>query len=326
MFYITILGNQSQRLSVQNFFAYRRSAQEILSISKEENLAPDSLNFEILHGEWWSYTRGLVQHYFEYFSPSVLFINGDYSPRNRVADLGSLYYFSVILIPLGLLYLLKSKKNNLIIFIFAWLLLSPIPAVLSRDLISDLRALNIVVPFSVLEGTGLYYLFLKFKEIKFGSIFIGLFCLLILGNFLIFVDSYFVHSPKLYSKFWLYGYKQTFQYLNTIDLSQYQKVVFSDYLGQPYIYYLFYTKYDPVKFQKQAILDQPTVDVGTVRKIDNIEFRSIFWPGDRGDKNSLYIGNTEELPDIDIFPQFKVLNQVVFLDGQLAFRVVETNK
>lgn len=111
-----------------------------------------------------------------------------------------------------------------------------------------------------------------------------------------------------------------------ISSSAYNKVFFSDAYGQPYIYYLFYKKYPPQQYQKQAALDQSTVDVGTVRKIDNIEFGPIYLPTERQNKNSLFIGPVKELPDSDVLnsPDFKVLGQVNFLDNQPAFRMVET--
>jgi hypothetical protein len=68
--------------------------------------------------------------------------------------------------------------------------------------------------------------------------------------------------------------------------------------------------------------------VGSVKKIDNIEFRHIFWPGDRGMKNSLFIGTLEELPDQDVkpFAEYNLKGDIYFLDKQHAFRVVETSK
>src|SRR3989344_4401603 len=143
--------------------------------------------------------------------------------------------------------------------------------------------------------------------------------------FFIYLDRYFVHAPKEYSKYWMFGFKETITDLVKIK-DKYDKIVISDIYGQPYIYYLFYAQYSPKEFQKEAILDQPTVDVGTVRKIDNIEFRHIYWPADRYVKNVLYIGSLEELPDKDIIPfnEGKIIQDRNFLNGEPALRMVET--
>lgn len=242
-------------------------------------------------------------------------------------DLGVLFYTSILFIPLGVIRV-WSLGGNLRKIVLLWFFLAPLPAVLSRDLISMVRGLNLILPFSILEGAGLYALTsycLKIDK-KRGLAFAILVIALIVVNFAIFLDRYFVHFPKEYSSGWLYGYRQAVNEINEKDTSNYQKVIFSDVYGQPYIYYLFYSKYPPQKFQSQVSLDQPTVDVGTVRKIDNLEFRHIFWPGDRGIKNGLFIGSLEELPDQDIksFKEYKILRDINFLDGQHAFRIVES--
>lgn len=324
LFFSTFLTGQTQRLNTLNFFAYRRSAADINLISTEDGLNVNSLPFQILHGEWFSYAKGLVERYVIYFSPKALFIDGDYNQRQRVPDLGLLYYFSILLIPFGVFKLLKNNDQSSKLIIF-WLLVSPIPGVLSRDLITSLRALNMIVPWVIIDAAGLVFILsylrkLNIKVFYIGSVLIGF---LIFSNFVIFLDRYFIHAPVEYSRYWLYGYKQVFNEIK--DLSKYNKVVITDKMGQPYIYYLFYTKYPPEKFQKQAKLDQPTVDVGTVRNIDNIEFRNIYWPKDRAEKNSLFVGLTSELPDQDVipFPEYRIVKDINFLDAEPGFRIVE---
>ncbi len=324
---LTFLSGQTARLQTENYFAYTRSPENTHQISQEDGWPVDSPKFQILHGQWWEYAKGLVERYTIYFSPRTLFIDGDYSQRQKVPDLGLLYYFALILIPVGIWGLLaKSGESNSKI-IWIWIILAPIPGVLSRDLITSLRTLNLAMPFAVFEGMGFYYLTKGLWGV--GGIRrylgVGVLCLMIAGNFVIYLDRYFIHAPKEYSEYWLYGYKQVLTGLNEVK-NNYQKVTITDVYGQSYIYFLFYNKYPPADFQKQAVLDQPGIDVGTVRKIDNIEFRHIYWPNDRGSKNGLFIGSLDELPDKDIlpFPEYKHLKDVNFLDGLPAFREVET--
>lgn len=322
------LSGQTGRLSTQNFFAYQRSQDEINLISKEDNLNDNSLPFQILHGEWWAYTKGLFERYFTYFSPKMLFIDGDYSERHRVPDLGALYFFSMIIIPIGLINLVNSGGKNSALILW-WMAISPLPAVFSRDLISILRALNLGFPITILEGVGAWIFFGRLMKFgKLGILGIFILSIVIVFNFSIYLDRYFIHAPKGYSKYWLYGQKQIYDFVKNenMDFGKYSKVVITDTFGQPYIYYLFYTKYSPEKFQEQAILDQLTSDVGTIRKIDNIEFRHIFWPKDRGEKNALFIGSLEELPDKDTLPfkEFMVIRDFDFLNGEKALRIVET--
>ncbi len=324
MFTSTFLLGQSDRLAAQNYFAYVRPETRIQTIAAEEGSIESDPRFQLLHGEWWSFVSGTFERYLTYFSPDILFIEGDYSPRHSVPDLGVTSLYGVIFLPFGF-YLLWRRNEKERKIIFFWLFTATIPAVLSRDLISMVRALNIIFPLVILEGFGFYFLVNKlsdsfhFKKIIIG----GLFIILVFLNLGIFLDFYFVHLPKENSADWMYGYKQAIKDLP--DLSKYNNVIFSNEYGQPYIYYLFYSKYPPQKFQEQAVLERDSVDVGTVKNIDNIQFRQVNWPNDRGLENTLFIGTGKEIPEEDISTEkkSKELLEIKFLDDKTAFRIIE---
>ena len=71
---------------------------------------------------------------------------------------------------------------------------------------------------------------------------------------------------------WLYGYKETCEYV--IENGTNHDVYFTNFYGQAYIYYLFYSKYPPQDYQSQANLTLNGVDTGVVSKIDNINFET----------------------------------------------------
>ncbi len=227
-------------------------------------------------------------------------------------------------------HVVKQKSKSSVV-ILLYLALAPLPGVLSRDLINMVRNLNLLIPFTILEAAGFYFLWKSLSRKKAGIIIaLGVVGVMIF-NYGMYLDAYFVHQPVTYSQGYLYGYKQSLALAdisNNAKTANYDKIVMTDTYGQPYIYYLFYSHYPPAKYQQQAKLEQNSVDVGSVKKIDNIEFRHIYWPGDRGMKNSLFIGTKEELPDQDVkpFSEFRLVGDVDFKDGLNAFRVVETAK
>ncbi len=318
---LIILFHQSNRIAATSYFKYADNRATISLAKQESPNGYSNLGFQILHGDWFYNIRGLGEHYLIYFSPSILFVNGDYDLRHKVPDLGVLYYISAVLIPLGLVLAFKKKESKIILL---WLLIAPLPAVLSRDLINFQRAFNLSLPLSVLEGFGLYFLvkyLLTLPKVK-SSILLSIVSLVILGNFLIYLDRYFVHGPKELSRGWLYGYKEV---MLGLAPEKYQQVIMTDFYKQPYIFYLFYKQYPPEKFQKQAVLDQPTADVGEIKRIDNIEFRHVYFPDDRNLKNTLLIGIEDELPDNDVkgAQGSQLIGQINFLDQTPAFRIVE---
>lgn len=324
IFASTFFLGQSDRLAVQNFFAYKRADEKIELIVKEDGHLTSSTYFQILHGEWWSYFSGIVERYLIYFSPKTLFVDGDYSPRHSTPGLGILNFYALVLVPLGFYLLWRKQEHDKKIIIYL-LFTAMIPAVLSRDLVSMVRALNYMIPLVILEGFGFYFLVIKLSQvihIKKMFTVIGLLSIIAL-NLILFIDSYFIHMPKEYATDWMYGYKQVVT--QNYNFSNYDKVVFTNDYGQPYIYYLFYSKYPPEKFQAQAVLERDSLDVGTVKKIDNIEFRKVNWPADRGLQNTLIIGTGEEIPEADVFTEkkSKKLLDLKLVNGKTAIKVIE---
>jgi hypothetical protein len=181
----------------------------------------------------------------------------------------------------------------------------------------------------IVGAFGAYYLIeliKKQKRLLKISLAVG-FSLAYLFVFGLFWDRYFVHAPIENSEFWQYGYKEAVQFVAQRK-DDYEKVVFTNKYGQPYIYYLFYNRYPPSKYQQEDnFVPHPEGDVGSVGQLENIEFRNLYWPRDRFEPGVLYVGATWELPQQDLDPQqAKVLKEIYFLNGKLAFRIVETLK
>lgn len=312
------------RLEVMSVFSYRRSPEEISQVLLQDK--GSRFFFNLFHCEWLAFARGILGRYFNHFSGKFLFFEGDWgNQRHSVPYAGVLYYIDFIFLISGLVYLIREKiaKN----FIWYWLLISPLPAALSRDAIQAVRSLNMVLPLAMIVGAGIYQVYHWLKEQKKILLITG-YCLLITiysWCFIYYLDQYYLHYPVHSSQFWQYGYREVVNFIYPIR-NNYSRIIFTQKWGQPYIYWLFYSQYSPGDYQKQAQLtESPYGDVGQVEKIDNIEFRNIYWPADRGLAKTLFVGNQYELPLQDIDPkQARILEEVKFLNGEIAFRIVET--
>jgi hypothetical protein len=71
----------------------------------------------------------------------------------------------------------------------------------------------------------------------------------------------------------LYGNKEVAQFVIN-NQQNYDRIYYSDFYGQPYIFYLFYSQYSPKKYQAKNHLSLSGPDIGHVEKIDNILFAS----------------------------------------------------
>lgn len=313
------------RLEVMSLFSYRRSPEEISQILLQDK--GSRFFFNLFHCEWLAFARGILGRYFNHFSGKFLFFEGDWgNQRHSVPYGGVLYYIDFLFLISGLAYLIREKipgKN----FFWYWLLVTPLPAALSRDAIQAVRSLNMVLPLTIIVASGMYQVYLWIKQRKF-IIHYSLFIILLLiyiWCFIYYLDQYYLHYPVHSSQYWQYGYREVVNFIYPIK-DNYSKIIFTQKWGQPYIYWLFYSQYNPEDYQKQAKLtESPYGDVGQVEKIDNIQFRNIYWPSDRSLTKTLFIGNQYELPLRDIDPnQARTLEEVKFLNGEIAFRIVET--
>jgi hypothetical protein len=117
--------------------------------------------------------------------------------------------------------------------------------------------------------------------------------LIIAGVFIYYVHMYFVYTNRDFSQYWQYGYKEAVDYTEGYK-SKYNKVVVSATLEESYIFFLFYTKYDPVKYLAGGgtKLDIPKVNT----KFDTYEFRVINWAGEKRDGTILYVLSPKDLP------------------------------
>lgn len=282
---------QSGRFKVYSVFSYTRSVGTTSEILRQDQ--GNSWYFTIFHSELLDQFRGILQRYLNHLSPKFLFVSGDWSSaRHSETYYGYFHLPELLFILLGLIYYLRHP-SPLATFILLWVIVAPIPAALSRDIVSGVRALPLVVPLSLLSGAGLA----KLAHHHLTSLFI-------LGSlgfvFLLYLDLYYVHEPQFSGKDWLSAYKPAFKSLEPY-LPSYDHVVFSDTLGQPYIMALFYLHLHPQIIQSTHTFTASSQgDVGSVPTMGKFTFRPLFWPSDQGLHSTLFVGNQYELPDSSI--------------------------
>lgn len=283
-----LVGSDSNRLKVLSIFSYTRP-----DIEKQQLVSYSSpLLYKIFNNNNIYHIRLIISRYFNHFSPNFLFFTGDWQgPRHSAIYIGVLLLPSLLFLPIGLINLvLKSKLD---IFMFVWLLIAPIPASLTRDSISAVRTASLVIPITYFTAKGILSVLKKIKVNKCRQLFWTILSVSYILSFIYYGDLYLNHTIKTNPSEHLYGYKQAIEYINK-HKQKYSKIYLSDFYGQPYIFYLFYSQYSPQKFQQQANLITDTVDVGKIDHIDNIYFNII--PASNVDTgNSLVIYSKDEI-------------------------------
>lgn len=197
-----------------------------------------------------------VQNYFANFNPDFLFFTGDVNMRSHQPGVGELYLMDFPLLILGIFYIFRSR-NFLSFLPLFFLFLGPIPAAITKESPHSLRAILMAPSFIIISAFGVSQIlgFIKNSNWKLtASIFLtAIFAIYFLHNFFNFIKVYPLQSAMS----WQYPYKQIFtSYVD--EFNKYDKIVISDSFYQPYIFALFYSKYDPARFRSEVEYNPPS--------------------------------------------------------------------
>ena len=323
---ISLFTGQASRLSVFSVFSAPRPAEFLTNFLNEGNEQKGTIQYYAFHSEGFNFLRGIMGRWFNHFSGRFLFFEGDWqNPRHSAPYVGMLNILDLPLLLFGIYGLIKAKNREVSVFIFLWLILACLPAILSRDQVHAVRSFNMVIPLLLVSTYGVSKLIeiVSHKKVFWmGGI------ILYLVGFLYFLDAYFVHLPKLNSQYWEYGFKQAVEDVLPIQ-KNYKTIIFQQSYSQPYIYFLFYGKYDPAKFQgyiANHFIESKFGDVGQVDSLDNIQFKGIDWQILRGAKGTLVVGDSERIPEGDSKEgtEFHVISDIRYLNNKAtALRIIE---
>jgi len=292
--YGLFFSSNANRLKVISLFSYPRSTEEVVTIINESN----QLDYNIFHNHTAFFSHNFLLRYFNHFSPKFLTFEGDWqSPRHSAPYIGVILYPSLIFLIIGIFFTLSRPKIDKInIFFLLWLLTAPIPAALTRDTIQAVRSMSFSIPLIYFISVGIYFIINKYKNI--------FLYLLILGTYLIsfiyYSDLYLNHMIKKNPDDFLYGYQQSMEYLIK-NQNNYDQIIMSDFYGQAYIFYLFYSQYSPQLYQQQAkLIENSSGDTGKIEQIGKIRFTTPDYNLIKTQPNTLAIFNYNEIYRQDI--------------------------
>jgi 4-amino-4-deoxy-L-arabinose transferase-like glycosyltransferase len=256
--------------------------------------------------------KTLASGYFSHFSFRWLFLTGD-NPRHHAPDMGLLYLWELPFLLYGMYYSLKFFRGPVRTILFGWLLLSPVAASPTTGLPHAVRTLVFLPSFQIFTAVGLVGAIQNVKNIlsRQGNwltyVIYGIVCVysvFLIGNIAYYLDMYFVQTNPEVSEYWQYGYKDTVAYTES-HKAQYQSIVVSTKLEQSYMFFLFYTGYDPKKYLAHG----GTISGRTA--FDTYVFRTIDWLVELRDGSILYVMSPSEITHGNVM-------NVKFLDGTPA--------
>lgn len=270
--------------------------------------------------------QSIANRWFNLYSASTLFIKGDTNPQHTAPNTGPLLLLDSMLMLAGAITLIRKGTSFQNFFVFSTLFLLSLPSALTIEKVNLERILPIFIPIIILISIGIDRLLESFKY-RSTKILLAIFILFYLLNFVYFMDQYFIHGPKK-NDAWQYGYKGIFEKINKAFLSE-DEVVVQQSLEQPYIFLLFYQKYDPQNYQsivdKVFIPNKEGKDMGLVSDIGSIKFSDINWSKTKPSPKTIFVMPNFKLNQQSKFYQnYDVIDEVIDLNGFPLFKIVKT--
>ncbi|HYM65182.1 MAG TPA: glycosyltransferase family 39 protein [Candidatus Sulfotelmatobacter sp.] len=256
----------------------------------------------VLDNRRFVYATTIVSGYISHYYLNWLFITGDLV-RHHAPNMGLLYLWEFPFIFIGMYYLIFGefdKKTKLLIF--AWYLIVPIPASITSGVPHAVRTMNFLPLYEVFTALGIIYSLMNLVKInkklfglKVWKIITILYFLFVIFNFSYYLNQYFSQQNFFSAKDWQYGWEPTVNYIKQIQ-GKYKKILVSDKepLDRSYMFFAFYLKYPPNKYQKYGVKESG--GFAETHYFDKFEFRPLNYEKDSKDPNALLIGTPHEFP------------------------------
>lgn len=202
---------------------------------------------------WWTVLRQWLGH----FAPGYLFFQGDAQPVHHAPGFGQLYWIEMLLIPLGVVGLLRGRDRRAALLLLAWLALGPIPAALTRQDMGSANAMRGIAGlpgWAILSGLGLATVTVPSKgRQKTGRVWRAALTGALLGaltwNAVVVLRNYFTIFPVRHARDFEYGIREAMDYALAHE-DDYDTIVLTNWISQPHIFAVFFAQYDPRAFQQ----------------------------------------------------------------------------
>lgn len=271
----------------------------------------------LFHNKITAFTGKFIDNYAKHFSFDFLFLTGESIKIYQTLQNG-LFYISICpFLVLGIYFMFRRNLDHKWLM-FLWFALSPIPAAFTRFVPSASRSLSLLPTASLITAFGIIKIieYINYSRVK--RVYLLFISLILSFNIMYYLHYYYFNTPIRYAKEWHYGMKDVISKVKLLQ-DDYEAVWFSKN-AWGYIYPLFYLRYPPDQYQKEAKLSSLNeYGFGWVEGFDKYVFND--FPQDFGGrKDTLFIGAPSDFSNA-ILP----LSVTYYPNGEPAFYIVDSN-
>ncbi|OGH12041.1 MAG: hypothetical protein A2857_03525 [Candidatus Levybacteria bacterium RIFCSPHIGHO2_01_FULL_36_15] len=216
---------------------------------------------QIFQNKYITFASVFVTNYLNHYSPELLATQGTPTQYSILPQRGFLYVWEYIFFVIGIFALLRQKQPQSLL-ILLWVLLAPLPDSITGSGHYS-RFLPIVPAIQLTSTTGAYSMYLLFKKKRWIIMPVVPIALYSIISFLIVYSTYF---PRFYATFSHYGYRDLMHFVKNHE-SQYDKIIISNRINdtKQYVFYLFFTKYNPSLYQSGKNVEKVSEQNGWIR-------------------------------------------------------------
>jgi len=306
---LTFKGEGQSRFNIISIFTEHSLGMTRDGILNDKYWAPSFFK-SLVNNKIFLISYSFIRNYLLHVSPDFLFFKGDLNSRHNIGAIGQLYRFECILLVIGLIFIFVKRRKEYLILAW-WFFMFPVSSSLTYESIPHaVRTICGLPVFQIIAAVSIDSLYGYFKQIDKSrfqyreyityviiSISIAFLVLVVFNIRYYFARYYKVYSSVFYGSF-DYGMKEIIQ--STENLRNIDFYSFSG-MGNPYIFVLFYTGYNPAEWQNADRFDKYSFD-GFSRSTNR--------------KQALIVraGN---------FPQYKTIQTIFFPDGRAGYEIKE---
>lgn len=327
----SIFGSSSERFGSLSVFNDPKNVGEIGFDRVQDTRMGIDYN-RLFHNKITLIFSKIHNNYLESFSTQFLFIRGDTNPRHSILQSGEFYKYQFFLLILGLIFFaIKPMSKKYKAFIAAWVILAPLPSMITVSGGNHAsRLLFLLPPLVFFIALGMYYSYFYLGK-RLRKIYVLILGTFFIVSFIFYHHNYWVHYPWDSQEWWDAGFKEAVQSA-VLEGKKYDRVVISQADEPALIFFLGFSKYPPDQFQKKYPLVK--VDVpgfGSISKLDNFYFPPIgqevnlYQLGTILPPNTLYLATIKEIKlnlirEPERIPKdIKLLKSITYPSGEPAF-------
>jgi len=288
----------------------------LLNISEERqehNVV--SANGRVFHNKGVDFARVFLKNYLDHFSADFLIFNGDPNKLYSTPNIGIMYVWELIAFFIGMHMLLSRRDKKAGVYLLIWMLIGFLPAAMTKFVPSSSRSLQVIPAISLISAVGLYTVWKRIQKTKYRLSLTIIGAVLIMGNFIYYLDNYYIHLPVRYAYAWRSGSQEVVDRVSELE-SSFEKVVV-DQEGISYINFLFFLKYPPELVQKEAVLTSPDeFGFSYIPKIGKYYFEKN--PPQYLEEGVLYVGRKSWIGD-----RGEIIDRVDRADADNAYYILQ---